>query len=546
MSNATNTQAGGPASFPHGSQHPGAPTPGQTTTLPPGLNPGAPRTPPGTTRNRSQSLSVQASPTKGNGGPARKKAGVDNGDGKPTGEVTKTGNEGYKDSSQKETPESTGMQGVEPRNTKNLPKPASKKPFTLPDLATVPPDPATVRLSPSRSLMKPQPRPATSTESFTQPLPGPFRILRPTPKWLMQNVASEHMVKIINDPHKFLAVVLFGAGARLYEKHDTFTDLALEWINSLGLSTNVSLHLVAAKDTVKPRENPFQPPLICALSKFTTELRDYLTSHQTFIISPNLAFHVLPFDPNAAPWMVTRLQGTMVKDNPGNTQQARAALVQCLFAEPSYRKFVIDQAKNSRGHLSDDEIVYTSISSIELHYVHDTDNQGGKSPYYLVTSLPHFYHEKPDVHREWVGLIEGIKFYSCPETLARYFPFKKPFKMCNLCKFDDCHEDNCHITKMEGYDGPRLSGFQQEPAEETTELPPSFADLIPEPSNRGSYRGWNGGRRGYRGAPSGHRGASQGYRGALQGFRGSSYGHTGGTRGQGRGRGNHTHLYYQS
>ncbi|KAJ8079544.1 hypothetical protein PM082_011131 [Marasmius tenuissimus] len=532
MAGATNPPQGGSTQRNQG-QDPPPPPP---TDPPP---PQPPKTPPGQNRNRSNS--APTSPSNGNGGPPKKKTGVVGQDGTLTQEVTQNGDEGYKDSSGKEHENGPqGMQGVQPRNTRKLPKPVIKKPFTLPDLATVPPDPSAARNLPLRIMTVPQLRPVTSTETYIHPLQGPFRSLKPPPKWLMQNVNKEHMVEILSNPDKFLAVIFFGAGARLFKESKMFIKAAVDWIESLGFGDKVSLNKVAEKDTTKPDENPFQPPYICILSKFGPELRDHLTKHQTFIISQNLAFHVLRFDPQAAPWTLTRLQGTMVSDNNEDKQQARAALIKRLFKEPEYRRFILERAKNSRGHLSDDELVYTSLSSFELHYVHDVDNHGEESPYYLVTAMPIFYHLEPEVHNQWVKIVESPKFYTCTETLARYTPYKKPFKMCNLCKFDDCHEDRCYITMMEGYDGPRLSATQTQTIEESNEMHPAFAAIIPEEPSRGTYRDWNGGSRG-----RGYRGASHGHRGAAHGHRGLMPGQGAGFRGRGRGRGGQNQLYYE-
>ncbi|KAK1215275.1 hypothetical protein PQX77_021864 [Marasmius sp. AFHP31] len=470
-------------------------------------------------RPRSYSLSVHASPSKSRGGPAKKKIALVDGNGKKIVETTILGDESYKDSSGTQGDGSNSMAGVEPRLLKNLPRVPIKKPFELPDLATAQPEPSQARLLPSRTPTKPQKRPITSNEKYIEPMPGPFRVLRVSPAWLMQNVDNEDVATIVKNSQNFLPVIFFGAGARLFTEITTFTNAALEWMKGLGLGSSLILQPASAKSRTESRSNPFQPPIICLLSGFEPELKKYLTRHQTFVISPALAFHVLSFDERAVSWTITRLQGPLVTEEETDKQRARTAMISHLFKDPDYRRFTIEQAKSQRGTISDDEIVYRSLASFELHYVPEKDPQGNLSPYYLVTATPQYYHTLPQLHDEWIKIIEGCAKFSCNKSLAKYTVWKKKFKMCNLCKFDDCFEDECHITKMEGYDGPRLTAQQQDTAE-TDELPAAFAALVPNTTNHSSYRGWGGDRdvrgRGSRGFTPGYRGSGPNHRGRGQ------------------------------
>ena len=260
---------------------------------------------------------------------------------------------------------------------------------------------------------------------------------------------DEQLVKVVSDaPDDFIAIVVFGAGSKFFRENPTANVEVRRFISSLGLpNQNVSVAKPAPKN--KPNQKrDFEKPWTMILAGAEPELRNFLLWHQTFAVTPTLAFNALPFDKGIQSWVIMNISGDAVTDSQAAKNQALGIIKSHLWFNSKFRAFA-DRCLAALGvGESQAERACLVTMTYDLTYIETKDSQGNDAPIWQLTGKP--ITADPDRHKEYLGIIRGERYL----VGVHFLEIEKRFVDCAGCKSDTHPAHMCPFPKIEDWMGP--------------------------------------------------------------------------------------------
>jgi hypothetical protein len=148
------------------------------------------------------------------------------------------------------------------------------------------------------------------------------------------------LVKIVTDaPEDYIAIVVFNAGNKYFREYPNANLDVKRFIESLGLPDK---EVTVAKPVSKNKPNQrrdFEKPWTMILAGAGAELKNFLLWHQTFAVTPTLAFNALPFNKEAQSWVIMNVSGDAVSDSEDKKNVALGKIKSLLWFDTKFRAF---------------------------------------------------------------------------------------------------------------------------------------------------------------------------------------------------------------
>ncbi|KAG6893241.1 hypothetical protein C0992_010763, partial [Termitomyces sp. T32_za158] len=176
--------------------------------------------------------------------------------------------------------------------------------------------------------------PAVNSTTFTQ-----SRVPRAVIpfKRLTANLDQGLVEMVERAPDEFLAIIPFGAGSKLYKDQPMLPAHIALFLKALAIGVN-SLEVSKPVWRNKPsNKKDFETPWTLVMSGASQELKDFLIWQQTFAVSKELTFTVIPFDMTLRSWVITNISGGAVKPGEGPKMVALGSLKKALWENQRFR-----------------------------------------------------------------------------------------------------------------------------------------------------------------------------------------------------------------
>jgi len=260
---------------------------------------------------------------------------------------------------------------------------------------------------------------------------------------------DEQLVEIVTEaPDGYIAIVVFGAGNRYFREHPAVNLEVQRFIKSLGLpNQNVTVAKPAPKN--KPNQKrEFEKPWTMIMAGAEPELRSFLLWHQTFAVTPTLAFSALPFDKGVQSWVIMNISGDAVNDSQAAKNNALGVIKSHLWFDPKFRA-VTDRCLAMLGvGESTAERACLVTMTYDLTYIETKDSQGNDAPIWQLTGKP--ITADVERHREYLGIIRGGRYL----VGIHFLEIEKHFVDCAGCKSDTHPAHMCPFPRVEDWMGP--------------------------------------------------------------------------------------------
>ncbi|KAG6875692.1 hypothetical protein C0992_002812 [Termitomyces sp. T32_za158] len=207
---------------------------------------------------------------------------------------------------------------------------------------------------------------------------------------LVANLDETLLQKIEALPSDYLAVIPFGAGAKLFSDNPSLNIQILNFLVSLGIqSAPEDLQLAKARWRAKPKgKSDFQAPWTLILSGFSSELLEYLVWQQTFAVDKLVTFNMFPFDKGLRSWFIMNISGDAVKRGDAAKCQALGTIKSTLWFNTRFRSAVNAALSDSNVPGSTDERTLMATESFELTFIESNDARGNPAPIWQLTGKP--------------------------------------------------------------------------------------------------------------------------------------------------------------
>jgi len=260
---------------------------------------------------------------------------------------------------------------------------------------------------------------------------------------------DEQLVKIVTEaPDDYIAIVVFGAGNKYFREHPTANLEVRRFIKSLGLpDQDVTIAKPAPKN--KPNQKrDFEQPWTMIMAGAEPELRNFLLWHQTFVVTPTLAFSALPFDKGVQSWVIMNISGDAVNDSQAAKNNALGVIKSHLWVDTKFRAFA-DRclARLGIGESTAERACLVTMT-YDLTYIEAQDSQGNDAPIWQLTGKP--ITSDVERHREYLGIIRGGRYL----VGLHFLEIKKRFVDCAGCKSDTHPAHMCPFPKVEDWMRP--------------------------------------------------------------------------------------------
>ncbi|KAG6889229.1 hypothetical protein C0992_005924 [Termitomyces sp. T32_za158] len=332
--------------------------------------------------------------------------------------------------------------------------PARKKPptmaveaFTFPDPFQETPTDREENPSEQMTQRGDQPHyPAVNSTTFTQtPVP---RVVIPLRR-LTANLDQKLVDMVTEDPEAYLAVIPFGAGPKLFKDNPTLPTKIALFLEALSIGAN---NLDVSKAIWKNRPSgrrDFETPWTLILAGASPELKEFLIWQQTFAISPDLTFSVVPFDTNLRSWVITNISGGAVKPGDEARRLALGSLKKALWDSQKFRAISNRMLADTGVAGGPRERAYLATKSFDLTFIESHDTQGNPAPIWQLTAKPmttdHELHANFKLEVCRTRVMVGL----------HYLEMEKRLVECAWCKSDAHPAYACQLPKTEDWLGPR-------------------------------------------------------------------------------------------
>lgn len=297
---------------------------------------------------------------------------------------------------------------------------------------------------------------------------------------LVANLDEQLVMKVTEEPDKYIAIVVFGAGSKYFREHPAANLEVRNFIKSLGMpDKDISVAKPAPKN--KPNQKrDFEKPWTMIMAGAEPALRDFLLWHQTFAVTADLAFNALPFDKAVQSWVIMNISGDAVTDEENAKNTALGTIKTSLWFNSKFRA-IADRCLAIQGvGESTAERAWLVTKTYNLTYIETKDSKGNEAPIWQLTGKP--ITEDADRHREYLSIIRNGRYL----VGLHFLEIEKRFVDCASCKSDTHPAHMCPFPKIEDWMGPapdnaerfakRLEGNKANKGKET-------------PSRRGSKGG---------------------------------------------------------
>ncbi|KZT29848.1 hypothetical protein NEOLEDRAFT_1055934 [Neolentinus lepideus HHB14362 ss-1] len=276
---------------------------------------------------------------------------------------------------------------------------------------------------------------------------------------LLGNLSPNAKAAVQADPEKYLAILLHGGGRAFLLTHPLAAKTVQQNIIDLQIASvsdaeagpefmsAVRVHFPEACFNHDSREW-YDKPWTIPAEGVTDAARHFLLWQQTFAFSKDSAWHVVPFDRDLMPWLITTVSGSAIDDGSlSKTELLRR--IKCMLVEDSMFLNMCDRhlaAQGVAGSVRSRTI--KALSTFNLTPVEFTNTRANRETVMVLTGEP-ITHDKDD-HFAWLRLIRSKNYtvgFDTVVTGRRWDP-------CAGCKSELHPVDECSFAKTFGWFGP--------------------------------------------------------------------------------------------
>ncbi|KAJ7054010.1 hypothetical protein C8F01DRAFT_1089318 [Mycena amicta] len=290
--------------------------------------------------------------------------------------------------------------------------------------------------------------------------PKALRHMIPTPTPTLPNLlelvdksavfTDEQRDRIRAKPDDHLAVVPHGAGCVLLT-HE-LQDRILEFLITLGFQgRKASLRLELPDDS----EHPDAVALV--LSCMNDEMKRFLPWHQTFAVSAELAFHVLPYNPRRREYFpITGIAWNNDQMNDSERSKKRIlGAIRSIVWDSDHFLGLNAEIWRDRGSTGDDvSLAIVAAAILDIHFVPPSGNHHAM----MILTAPTFTTEEKQYRwgRMIRRVVEGAVVDGSPLVPGmRWWS-------CTWCTSIFHSGGDCDFEKVEGWLGPSESNLPQD------------------------------------------------------------------------------------
>ncbi|KAF8059883.1 hypothetical protein FPV67DRAFT_1674377 [Lyophyllum atratum] len=280
-------------------------------------------------------------------------------------------------------------------------------------------------------------------------------------------------------PYKLLVANLDVHIVKKIEESPPDTYLAVSSLSSLGIGANPELTIARAVPRGKiDQKRDFERPWAMVLEGASDELKEFLIWQQTFAVSRDLAFSVVPFDKDLKSWVIMNISGDVVQPGEAAMHKALGGIKKVLWHDLRFRA-IADK--------------FCATKPFNLTYIESDNAQGTHAPIWQLTGRP--LSSNPDVQEAFLNNVRNHRYWVGIHMLV----IDQRLVNCVWCKSDTHPAHACPFPKVNDWLSPASTAASKALAQ------------IDGSSARGRGRGrgrGNGRGRGGRGNP-GRGGAGQ-------------------------------------
>ena len=255
---------------------------------------------------------------------------------------------------------------------------------------------------------------------------------------------DEQLVKVVTDaPDNHIAIVVFNAGNKYFREHPNANLEVRRFVKSLELPDQ---NVTVAKPVPKNKPNQkrdFEKPWTMIMARAGPELRSFLLWHQTFAVTPTLAFSALPFDRDAQSWVIMNISGDAVADCKDAKSNAIGVIKTQLWYNSKFRALADRCLAPLKVGESTPERAYLATTTYDLSYIETKDSQGNDAPIWQLTGKP--ITTDMERHKEYLGIIRSGRYL----VGLHFLEIEKRFVDCAGCKLDTHPAHMCPFPKIE-------------------------------------------------------------------------------------------------
>ncbi|KAH9833129.1 uncharacterized protein C8Q71DRAFT_672765, partial [Rhodofomes roseus] len=244
----------------------------------------------------------------------------------------------------------------------------------------------------------------------------------------------------------------------------------------------------------KDAKDRFGKPWPLFLARGSQRLREYLLHQQTFAITPDLTFSVIPIDPTVCSWAICNFGGDSVTPNATGAilEKVKVALWKnakfCQHVDAVMAKHGIPGSAPQR--------VVRATSTFTVTIFNNRDAQGNPAPIAQLRGRP--ITTDHNDHQTYLRLIRRGKYWIGLNQLEINIGVD-----CQLCKADTHPTWDCPFHQTEGWYGPKYDGAER--LEHRVKRAREAEEQVSTNTRGGTSRG-----RGRRGGRGGSRGGNHG------------------------------------
>ena len=263
---------------------------------------------------------------------------------------------------------------------------------------------------------------------------------------LFENVDEAQRSTVLQSPEKYMALVVFLGGGKLFSTFPKLRDTLMEKFSPLveGRGSLDIIHTKAARK-LSQSVDKYAPPFILLARVDGARLRRILTSHQTFAIDKTLAVHALPIDSSIQSWSVGIFKTTIPGTPDTIKSTIRTAIMTTLLKDSQYR-ILIERATGRQNEKPREQRIFEATASLSTRFIAQIDGKA-KSTAWLIMLAPCTRNDT--ICDDIKARIRALTYYHevYPIELHPISAKKNFYPGCIVCKLDTHLSFDCQFAK---------------------------------------------------------------------------------------------------
>ncbi|KDQ32525.1 hypothetical protein PLEOSDRAFT_165058 [Pleurotus ostreatus PC15] len=234
------------------------------------------------------------------------------------------------------------------------------------------------------------------------------------------NVRKEVAKELRDNPERYLALIPFGAGNRLFEEARGLTLPAADLINALANEDKQYAVAAPAREGEPPHNARFAKPFAMILKDPSPNIRTKLLNTKTLAFRINgrgFAFSIAEIGKGPKSWVICNLKGSAVSSEPQEMTKALKAIASQILESTGLRTLANRILGEENVGRTAEERAQVAIGSMSLIYIERGNEHGYGDPVWQLHGRPLSRNDKEN--KEWLRAIRQVTFFVDATTVLQ-------------------------------------------------------------------------------------------------------------------------------